>query len=380
MIRTVTFAMATLVATGCGGKKQDRTAEGSGSAAGKQGSDTGRAPAEPEPRFSQLPQPVLDKLELPEDPKRAEKIALGHALFFDQRLSGHRDRSCYSCHKNEDGNGGHDPVAIGSGDKPLTRHSPVLWNVAYYQNAFYWDGREPTLEANIKGAWGGANMAAAPGGSKPDEVTAALDKKVSELLKIPGYKKLFDAAFPGTPSKSEHAIAAMASYMRTMVCNETAYDRFAAGDKSALTEQQQRGLDVFLSPAKGNCTMCHAAPHFSLAMMVDGGQYFNVGIGTQGVPEDKVDKGRMAVTESESDWAAFKVPTLRNISKSAPYFHDGSVKTLEEAVRLMAKGGIANRNKYPQLEDRKLSDAEIADLVAFLGALECGTLEEPTLP
>ena len=83
--------------------------------------------------------------------QRDAKIALGHALFFDKRLSGANDRSCYSCHQNEDGNGGHDPLAIGSGDKPLTRHSPVIWNVAYYKNAFYWDGRAATLEDNVKG-------------------------------------------------------------------------------------------------------------------------------------------------------------------------------------------------------------------------------------
>jgi len=368
--RTVAVLAVALFA-GCGGKKKTEGTEGSGSGSGSAASKT-------ETRPSQLPQVQMEKLVLPDDPKRAEKIELGHMLFFDQRLSGNNDRSCYSCHKNEDGTGGHDPVAIGSGDKKLTRHAPTLWNVGYWNKAFYWDGRAPSLEANVKGAWGLANMGGAPAGAKPEEVVAALDKRAADLAKIPGYKKLFDAAFPGTPIKSEQAIDAIAAYMRTMVCNDTKFDKFAAGDKTALSEQQQRGLDLFLMPSKANCAMCHAPPFFSSAMGKEGGVYFNVGVGTKDVPDDKVDVGRMKVTSQPGDWAAFKVPSLRNITKSAPYFHDGSVATLDAAVKQMASGGIPNKNKFAMLEDRKLSDAELADLVAFLGALECpGKLDEP---
>jgi len=320
----------------------------------------------------------MPKLALPDDAKRAEKVALGNVLFFDKRLSGHDDRACYSCHMNEDGTGGHDPLAIGSGDKQLTRHSPTLWNVAYLQGALYWDGRAPNLEAQVKGAWGGGNMGGAPAGAKPDEITAALDKKAAELAKIPGYKTLFDAAYPGTPITAKQVAEAVADYMRTMICNDTAYDKYAAGDKTALSEQQQRGLDLFLSPNKGNCAMCHTPPFFTAAMGKEGGAFFNVGIGTKDVPEDKVDIGRKKITGQDADWAAFKVPSLRNVTKSAPYFHDGSVAKLEDAVHLMARGGIANKNKFAMLTDRKLSDAEIADLISFLGALDCpGKLEEP---
>lgn len=370
MIRTL--ALVLVAATfGCGGKKQEQQ-PGSASGAPSGGS----APVTDE-RPSQLPQPTLPKLELKPDPKRQEKIALGHALFFDERLSGKNDRSCYSCHKNEDGNGGHDPLAIGSGDVKLKRHSPVIWNVGYLAEAFYWDGRAKTLEDNVKGAWGGANMGGAPKDAKPEEVVAALDTVTTELLKLEGYKKMFEAAFPGTKPKAEHAIGAIAEYMRTMICDGTAFDRYAGGDKKALTEQQQRGLDVFLTPSKGNCILCHAPPFFSSAFQL-GGVYQNVGIGTQGIAEADVDPGRMKVTGKEADWAAFKVPTLRNVSKSAPYFHDGSMKTLDEAVRLMAKGGYANKNKFALLEDRKLGEEQIVDLIAFLGALDCPKgLEQP---
>ncbi len=309
-------------------------------------------------------------LSLPDDPKRKEKIALGHALFFDKRLSGANDRSCYSCHQNENGNGGKDPLAIGSGDKVLTRHSPVIWNLAYYLNSLYWDGRAKDLEANTKGAWGGGNM-----GAGPDN----LDKKAAEIAAIAGYKPLFAAAFPDAKAiDSNHVASAIAEYMRTLICNDTAYDKYAAGDKAALTELQQEGLDVFMG--KGACVTCHAPPFFSTAMGVEGGIYFNVGIGT-GVAEDKVDVGRMKVTNDPKDWAAFKPPSLRNVAKSAPYFHDGSVAKLEDAVKLMASGGIKNKNLSSALADRGLTAEELADLIAFLPALDCpGKLEEPKLP
>lgn len=337
-------------------------------------------PAPAKPRPSQMKEAVrpMPALELPADEKRAEKIALGHTLFFDARLSGATDRSCYSCHQNEDGTGGHDPIAIGSGDKKLTRHAPSIWNVGYWNNAFYWDGRAKTLEANVQGAWGGGNMGGAPAGATPEATVAALDARTAELIKIPAYKAAFEAAFPGVAPKAEQAIAAIAEYMRSLVCTDTAYDKFANGDQTALSEPQQRGFDLFVT--KGRCNMCHSPPFFSTAMSVEGGAYFNVGIGTKDVPVDQVDIGRKKVTNVEGDWAAFKPPSLRNVRKSPPYFHDGSVATLDEAVKLMASGGIDNPHKTPLLVDAQLTDAERADIVAFLGALDCGSLEKPTVP
>ncbi len=374
--RILVAVLAATAFAGCKKKKEEGTTGSAGSGPGT-GSATAAEP--PKARPSQQPQPQLPPLELPDDPKRKEKIALGHVLFFDKRLSGGNDRACYSCHQNEDGTGGHDPVAIGSGDKKLTRHAPVLWNVGYWKNAFYWDGRAKTLEANVNGAWGGPNMGAAPGADTPEKITEALDKKAAEIAKIAGYKPLFDAAFPGTAIKAEQINNAIAEYMRTFICNDTKYDAYAGGKKDALSEQEQRGLDVF--SGKGMCITCHAPPFFSTAMATDGGAYFNMGIGTKDVPEDKVDVGRMKVTNQPTDWAAFKPPILRNVTKSPPYFHDGSAAKLEDAVKIMASGGIPNKNKSPLAEDRHLTDAEMADLIAFLGALECGgKLEEPKLP
>lgn len=358
-MKIVALVVTAAALAGCQKKEQPESAGGAG-------------PATETPKFraSQHKQMAMPPLVLPADPRRKEKIELGHALFFDKRLSGANDRACYSCHQNEDGNGGHDPVAIGSGDKKQTRHAPVIWNVAYYQNALYWDGRAKDLETNAKAAWAKGNM-----GAGEDN----LDNKAAEIGAIDGYKKMFEAAFPGEAINASLVIKALAEYERTLVCNETAYDKFVAGDKTAMTEQQQRGFDVFMS--KGGCVTCHAPPFFSTAMGVDGGAYYNVGIGTKDVPEDKIDEGRAKISKNPLDWGAFKPPSLRNVTKSAPYFHDGSVAKLEDAVRLMAKGGIANKNKNPALADRNLSDAEVADLVAFLGALDCpGKLDEPKLP
>lgn len=300
------------------------------------------------------------------NPATPAKIELGHQLFFDARLSVDGSVSCYSCHQNEHGNGGGTPLAIGAKNKTLTRHSPTIWNVGFLP-AFYWDGRSPTLEAQAKGAWGGGNM-----GVGADK----LDAKAKEIAKIPGYAKQFAEVFPGREVDADVIAEALSTYERTLVCADTRYDRYARGDKSALTDAEKAGLGVFSN--KGMCTTCHAPPHFSTGYY-GSGAFFNAGVGTDGVPEDKVDVGRMATSKSEADWAAFKPPTLRNVSKSAPYFHDGSRATLREAVVLMASGGIDNKNKTPLLANRQLSEAEIDQLVAFLGALDCNAeLVKPT--
>jgi cytochrome c peroxidase len=270
---------------------------------------------------------------------------------------------------NEDGTGGHDPIAVGAKNKQLTRHSPVIWNVGYLPRLYH-DGRADSLEAQGTAAWAGGNM----GVGKEN-----LEAKAKEIGKIAGYKKQFDKVFPGKGATPETIIQAISSYERTLVCNDTAYDKYAKGDKSALTAEQKQGLELFMG--KGGCATCHAPPNFSLAYLSKDGAFFNVGRGIKDKKEEEVDVGRMTVTKKDSDWAAFKPPTLRNVTKSPPYFHDGSEPTLEDAVRFMASGGFANKNLSPLLSDKKLSNGEITALVAFLGALECkGELKAPKLP
>ncbi|MEZ4402226.1 MAG: cytochrome c peroxidase [Kofleriaceae bacterium] len=340
------------------------------------GGGGGNAPAPtPPPAASNRPSQgalaTMPPLALPDDPNRDAKVALGHALFFDKRLSFDGSRACYSCHMNENGTGGADPLAIGAGGKQLTRHAPMMWNVGYAKGAFYWDGRAATLEAQAKGAWSGGNM-----GVGEDKLAA----KTAELAAIPGYATMWKAAFGDAAATPEQVTEALAAYERTIVCTATPYDKFAAGDKTALTEAQQRGLDIFMS--KGMCNACHTPPHFSVSMMTEGGVYWNAGIGIAGKDPAAVDIGRKKVTEKDTDWASFKVPSLRGVGKSPPYFHDGSVATLEAAVRYMASAATPNPNLSPLFNDKKLTDAEITDLVDFVGnGLACpGGLEEPTLP
>lgn len=314
--------------------------------------------------------PKFPELTLPAgDPQTPAKIALGHQLFFDKRLSVDNSRSCYSCHQNEQGNGGAEPLAIGARNKQLTRRSPTIWNVAYFSK-FYWDGRSGSLEAQMKGAWGGGNMGV---GAKN------LAKKAAEIAKIEGYKAQFARVFPKEGVTPDTIARAVAAYERTLVCNKTRYDQYAGGKQDALTAQEKQGLALFMG--KAQCTACHAPPLFSNAMGTPDGVFFNTGIGTAGIAEDKVDVGRFAVTKKQEDWAAFKIPSLRNVAKSAPYFHDGSVNTLAEAVKLMARGGHPNKNKSALMADRKLTETELAAIVAFLGSLDCNTkLDTPKLP
>lgn len=363
-IRTVaTVALALTSLAACGKKKSEPPA--TGSAAG-----TGSTPSTPSTpsRPSQGALPTLPPLPAPTDPAHAAKVALGNALFFDPALSVDGSRACYSCHMNENGTGGATPLAVGAGDKPLPRHSPALWNVAYGKGAFYWDGRAASLAAQAKGAWAGGNM-----GVGEDK----LEAKAAEIAATGSYPALWKAAFGDAAPAAAHVTEALAAYETTIVCDQTPYDKFAAGDKAALTEAQQRGLDVFLG--KAQCSACHTAPHFSSSQMAEGGVYWNVGIGIAGKEPTAVDIGRKKVTEKDSDWASFKVPTLRGVGASAPYFHDGSVATLEEAVRYMASAGTANPNLSPLIVDKALTDAELADLVDFLrGGLACpGTLTPP---
>ncbi len=313
--------------------------------------------------------PTLAAVKDPEaNPRTEAKVALGAQLFFDERMSVDKSRSCYGCHTNENGTGGATPLAIGAKEKQLTRHSPVLWNAGLLP-ALYWEGRADSLEAVAKGAWGGGNM----GVGKEN-----LDKKAQEIGKIAGYAKQFKEVFPKDGATADTVAQALASYMRTITCKDTAYDRYAAGQKDALTRDQKVGLSLFMGQA--GCVACHAPPTFTTATMGTGA-FFNTGRGIEGKAEADIDVGRKAVTNNDADFAAFKPPTLRDVSRSAPYFHDGSVATLTEAVHFMASGGYANAHKSPLLSDKKLTPEQESQLVAFLSSLECTEkLEKPELP
>ncbi len=303
-----------------------------------------------------------------DNPLTEAKIALGHQLFYEPRLSVDGSRSCYSCHQNEDGNGGREPTAIGAADRQLTRHAPVIWNVAYMPR-FYWDGRSGSLEAQARGAWGGGNM-----GVGADN----LDAKAAEIGAIAGYAEQFAEVFPDRGATAVTVSEAIASYERTLVCDDTRFDQYQAGQANAMTATEVAGMELF--QGKAGCVTCHTPPFFSTQILSPDGMYYNVGVGIEGKDESEVDVGRQAVSELDTDWAAFKVPSLRNVAQSPPYFHDGSVATLEEAIQFMAAGGYPNRNRTPMLTNRSLTDDEVSSIAAFLGALDCGSMTAPELP
>ncbi|MBI4483347.1 MAG: cytochrome-c peroxidase [Acidobacteria bacterium] len=325
----------------------------------KRAEEKAAAPPAYQPEVPALPPapPGFEEMPIPADnPMTAEKVALGRQLFFDKRLSADGSRSCYSCHVCENGLTDGLPTAVGALGKKLTRSSPTLWNIGYHKE-YYWDGRSASLEKQALAAWSGANM-----GAKPEEVVATLNA-------IPGYKDQFQRVFAseGTP---EHVIKALAAFERTLYCGTTPFDKFQQGDQTAISEDARKGWEVF---RQSGCGTCHAGILFTDL------QYHNVGIG---MDAPQPDVGRQKVSNVENETGAFKTPTLRDISRSAPYFHDGSVATLEEAVDLMAGGG--KPNKY--LDRKNLRKAAISakqkeELLAFLRSLDCECdLTEPKLP
>jgi cytochrome c peroxidase len=287
-----------------------------------------------------------------------EKVALGRQLFFDERLSIDGSKSCYSCHVCEHGLTDGLPKAIGAGNKQLTRSSPTLWNIGYHKE-FYWDGRSNSLEAQAMAAWKGGNMGA---GEKTGEIAAKINA-------LHDYKTQFQKVFQ-SDATPENMMKAIAAYERTIIGGNTPWDRWRAGDQSALSASAVRGWNIFQSI---KCNNCHDGILFTDQ------QYHNIGIG---MDQKEPDPGRGKVTNRPEDTGAFKTPTLRDIAKSAPYFHDGSAKTLEEAVDIMLGGGKPNQYlDKKNLEAHKLLPEQREDVLNFLRSLsvDC-TLSKPPLP
>ena len=254
-----------------------------------------------------------------------DKATLGWQLWFDKRLSGDGKLACYSCHVNEKGLT--DGLALNKGafDKPLTRSAP----------------------------------------KDKDEIRADIVAKLNEAYKGP-FQKVF-----GGPANEKQIAQALATFMRTIISKTTPFDAWQKGDEAAVSDAAKRGYAAF---QKAKCTNCHVG--FLLTDL----QFHNVGIGLKdGKPSDV---GRFKVTNIEKDTGAFKTPTMRDVARTAPYFHDDSVATLEEAVKLMVGGG----NDNPFLDKTNLLKAEIsaaeqADIVEFLKSLtETARIPEPKLP
>ena len=291
---------------------------------------------------------------LPEDPENPitpAKIQLGRQLFEDTRLSGDESLSCASCHPKEMGYTEAVPFSEGAEGKPMPRHTPTLLNAAYYR-FINWDGKfaktaelVPAIMANPR------NM------NLQDEAVL-----VARLESVAEYRALFREVFGGPATKQRVALA-LDVYVRTLTTPNSPFDRYAAGDKQALTDAQKRGLTLFVG--KAECTMCHRGPNF------EDDQFHALGIRGD-------DTGRFKITGVEADRYAFKTPTIRNVALTAPYMHDGSLSTLREVIDFYDAGGGKQEPKSVLLRKLYLTAQEKSDLVAFLESLT-GEVEKPKL-
>ena len=297
-----------------------------------------------------------------DNPTTEAKVALGKMLYFDTRFSSTGTVSCFSCHNVMEGGDDHRPTSIGVHGQVGGRNAPTVWNSAFL-SAQFWDGRAPSLEEQAKG----------PPTNPIEMGMANLDATIARIQAIPGYKPYFAAAFgQGDTVTMDNAAKAIAAYERTLITPDSAYDRYVKGDKKAMTEQQVRGMDTF---AKTGCTACHSGPTFNGSANLPMGQGFFMKFpifpGSVYETQYKLteDLGRHTVTQQDADKHLWRVPTLRNLTYTAPYFHNGLVTSLDDAVRVMGKVQL----------NKDLSDNEIQDIVAFLKALD-GPFPQQTMP
>jgi cytochrome c peroxidase len=284
-----------------------------------------------------------------DNPVTPAKVQLGRRLFFDPLLSRDRTVSCASCHNPDHGFASTDVVAIGIGGHKGRRNAPTLLNVGY-GTSFFWDGRAASLEEQALRPIEDA-----------DEMGSSVEETLRRLRTDSTYVTQFREAFGGAVS-ADHLAGALASFQRALVSGDSAIDRFHASNFKALTDGERQGLWLFES--RGNCWRCHSGPNLT------DGRFHNTGVSWGAIPGDA---GRFETTRQEADRGAFKTPTLRDVARTAPYMHDGSMATLEDVVRYYSRGGNSNPHLDRHLKPLNLSDDEVRHLVAFLTALNGNT-------
>jgi cytochrome c peroxidase len=295
--------------------------------------------------FQRLPQDIAT----PDSPIGPERVELGRALFFDPRITVDGNLSCSSCHQPARYGTDGLATAMGVRERPHPRNAPTVLN-AGLNFIIHWRGDRDSLEDQVIKA-----LTSPITSGQPDE-KAVLDR----LAQIPGYAPLFKAAFPNDPRPmtAQNIAKAIGAFERTLV-TPAPFDRYLAGDVAALSRKSRAGLDTFMS---AGCATCHNG------VLVGGGMYRKFGVVEDywtATGSKVIDKGRADVTKDPNDVYVFRVASLRNVAMTAPYFHDGSVATLPEAVRVMARVQLG----------ATLDDAQTREIVAFLGSL---TGELPT--
>jgi len=275
------------------------------------------------------------------------RISLGQKLFFDPRLSGDGNMSCATCHNPGLGWSDGMPTARGVKSSVLGRASPTIINTGY-NTIQMWDGRKKSLEDQAMG---------------PMEANVEMNMDITKLFQwmntSEDYKVLFEKAYPGEGVNAKTLSKAIASFERTAISRASPFDSWVKGNAKALTTQQVNGFKLFTG--KANCIACHNGANFT-----DNG-FHNVGLASWGIAEP--DMGRYAQKPVNLMKGAFKTPTLRDIARTGPYFHDGSARTLMEVVEHYDKGGVVTSNLSPGMKPLDLSADDKLALVAFMQAL-----------
>ena len=286
------------------------------------------------------------------NPVTDAKITLGRMLYYDTRFSKAQEISCNSCHDLAKSGVDGEPTSPGHRGQRGARNSPSVYNAAFHV-AQFWDGRAADVEAQAKGPV-----------LNPVEMAMPSEAAVIAVIRsIPGYAPLFAAAFPGEndPINYDNFARAIGAFERRLVTSDR-FDAFLEGSEDALTESEVAGLETFLDTG---CTACHMGP------TIGGGMFQKLGLVE---PYPTKDAGRFEVTKNEADRQFFKVPSLRNVEKTGPWFHDGSIKTLDDAIRTMARIQLG----------KQLTDAQIASIHAFLatlsGSADAAYIAKPELP
>jgi cytochrome c peroxidase len=277
------------------------------------------------------------------NPYTPEKLQLGRDLFFDTRLSVDGTMSCASCHNPSFAYGDGLPKAMGRTTKSGARRSPSLLDSAWGE-LFMWDGRAASLEQQALGPI-----------INPDEMALSLDQLLRRLQDIPGYRPLFDAAYPNAPVTAGTVADALATYERTVVSGPASFDAWVDGDEAAISAPAKRGFALFAG--KAGCAECHADWTFS-----------DYGFHDIGLADNDRGRGRLlpGVVKMQH---AFKTPSLRDTARRGPYMHDGSLPTLEAVIAHYSDGGVDRSSRSPLIHPRNLSPSEQQDLVAFLKTL-----------
>jgi cytochrome c peroxidase len=289
----------------------------------------------------------LPAIPVPSDnPLTRQKIELGKRLFFERRLSENEGISCASCHIPDKAFADGTVISPGPKGPSGTRNTPTLVNVSL-QPYQLWDGRSSSLE----------DQALLPV-ENPREMGSRLETVLDRLNQVASYRTAFQEVF-GTLATRNTVAQALASFERTILSGNSAYDRYRAGDREAMRPASIEGMKLF--HGKAHCSVCHRGPNLS------NGQFHNLGVGWNG--SRFADQGRFAVTGIIKDKGAFKTPTLRQVAQTAPYMHDGSLATLDEVVEFYNRGGNPNPHLDPLIQPRKLNAQEKRWLVEFLKSL-----------